>query len=71
MVDANPSDVEFKWTFNNSAESIDVATNHVTRSGRMFIFMSTNIQPNFAIPAAHNSPIIFYFFFVTPNGVMV
>ncbi|KAJ6639774.1 hypothetical protein Bhyg_12521, partial [Pseudolycoriella hygida] len=34
MVDANPSDVEFKWTFNNSAESIDVATNHVTRSGR-------------------------------------
>lgn len=33
-VDANPSDVEFKWTFNNSAESIDVASNHVTRSGK-------------------------------------
>lgn len=33
IVDANPSDVEFKWTFNNSAESIDVANNHVTRSG--------------------------------------
>lgn len=33
IVDANPSDVEFKWTFNNSAESIDVASNHVTRSG--------------------------------------
>lgn len=34
MVDANPSDVEFKWTFNNSAESIDVDTNYVIRSGR-------------------------------------
>lgn len=33
-VDANPPDVEFKWTFNNSAESIDVASNHVTRSGK-------------------------------------
>lgn len=33
IVDANPADVEFKWTFNNSAESIDVASNHVTRSG--------------------------------------
>ncbi|XP_037921192.1 kin of IRRE-like protein 1 [Hermetia illucens] len=32
-VDANPPDVEFKWTFNNSAESIDVATNHISRSG--------------------------------------
>lgn len=35
-VDANPADVEFKWTFNNSAESIDVASNHVTRSGKCF-----------------------------------
>lgn len=34
-VDANPADVEFKWTFNNSAESIDVASNHVTRSGKI------------------------------------
>lgn len=34
-VDANPADVEFKWTFNNSAESIDVANNHVTRSGKV------------------------------------
>lgn len=33
VVDANPSDVEFKWTFNNSAESIDVANNHVSRTG--------------------------------------
>ncbi|KAG4065909.1 hypothetical protein HA402_000356 [Bradysia odoriphaga] len=41
MVDANPSDVEFKWTFNNSAESIDVATNHVTRSGTSSIVTYT------------------------------
>lgn len=39
IVDANPPDVEFKWTFNNSAESIDVATNHITRSGKNFSFM--------------------------------
>lgn len=32
-VDANPREVEFSWTFNNSAESIDVATNHILRSG--------------------------------------
>lgn len=33
-VDANPREVEFSWTFNNSAESIDVATNHIIRSGK-------------------------------------
>ncbi|XP_065355312.1 nephrin [Calliphora vicina] len=32
-VDANPPDVDFSWTFNNSAESIDVATNHISRLG--------------------------------------
>uniref|UniRef100_A0A1A9ZZ50 Ig-like domain-containing protein n=1 Tax=Glossina pallidipes TaxID=7398 RepID=A0A1A9ZZ50_GLOPL len=32
-VDANPPDVEFSWTFNNSAESIDVAANHISRAG--------------------------------------
>ncbi|KAI8116454.1 Nephrin [Lucilia cuprina] len=32
-VDANPPDVDFTWTFNNSAESIDVATNHISRLG--------------------------------------
>ncbi|XP_075147144.1 sidestep VII transmembrane protein [Haematobia irritans] len=32
-VDANPPEVEFSWTFNNSAESIDVATNHISRMG--------------------------------------
>lgn len=42
-VDANPADVEFKWTFNNSAESIDVANNHVTRSGKVpYHLESTN-----------------------------
>jgi hypothetical protein len=33
IVDANPPEVEFKWTFNNSAESIDVAASHVARYG--------------------------------------
>lgn len=32
-VDANPPDVEFRWTFNNSAESLDVNRGHVTRHG--------------------------------------
>ncbi|XP_059218343.1 protein turtle [Stomoxys calcitrans] len=32
-VDANPPEVDFSWTFNNSAESIDVATNHISRMG--------------------------------------
>ncbi|KAL7017201.1 hypothetical protein ACKWTF_010287 [Chironomus riparius] len=34
IVDANPPEVDFKWTFNNSAESIDVAASHVSRHGR-------------------------------------
>ncbi|XP_058813514.1 neural cell adhesion molecule 1 isoform X2 [Topomyia yanbarensis] len=33
IVDANPPDVEFKWTFNNSAESIDVQASHISRLG--------------------------------------
>lgn len=36
-VDANPPDVVFKWTFNNSAESLDVAANHITRIGMYLI----------------------------------
>lgn len=32
-VDANPPDVNFRWLFNNSAESIDVASSHITRFG--------------------------------------
>ncbi|XP_052125087.1 nephrin [Frankliniella occidentalis] len=32
-VDANPGDVEFRWTFNNSAESVEVETSHITRHG--------------------------------------
>lgn len=34
IVDANPPEVDFKWTFNNSAESIDVAASHVSRHGK-------------------------------------
>ncbi|XP_044574365.1 neural cell adhesion molecule 2-like isoform X1 [Cotesia glomerata] len=33
QVDANPPVVEFRWTFNNSAESIDVAAGHIIKSG--------------------------------------
>ncbi|XP_068152955.1 nephrin isoform X1 [Drosophila tropicalis] len=43
VVDANPHDVDFSWTFNNSAESIDVATNHITRSGTTSIVTYTPI----------------------------
>ncbi|PSN53391.1 hypothetical protein C0J52_03815 [Blattella germanica] len=32
-VEANPPDVTFRWTFNNSAESLDVAAAHIARSG--------------------------------------
>lgn len=32
-VDANPPDVKFRWSFNNSADSVDVASALVTRSG--------------------------------------
>ncbi|XP_069962139.1 neural cell adhesion molecule 2 isoform X6 [Bactrocera oleae] len=33
MVDANPPIVDFNWIFNNSIESIDVATNHISKTG--------------------------------------
>nr|XP_015837001.1 PREDICTED: nephrin isoform X2 [Tribolium castaneum] len=33
QVDANPPDVQFRWTFNNSADSVDVAQSHIARSG--------------------------------------
>lgn len=39
IVDANPPDVEFKWTFNNSAESIDVAASHVSRLGKYLVYL--------------------------------
>lgn len=33
QVDANPTDLQFRWTFNSSALSVDVAQSHFTRSG--------------------------------------
>lgn len=33
QVDANPPDVDFRWTFNNSAETSDVSQTHITRMG--------------------------------------
>lgn len=33
QVDANPIDVQFRWTFNSSALSVDVAQNYIARSG--------------------------------------
>uniref|UniRef100_A0A0C9Q6Z6 NPHS1_1 protein n=1 Tax=Fopius arisanus TaxID=64838 RepID=A0A0C9Q6Z6_9HYME len=33
QVEANPPLVEFRWTFNNSAESIDVAATHIAKTG--------------------------------------
>ncbi|RZF47471.1 hypothetical protein LSTR_LSTR007398, partial [Laodelphax striatellus] len=32
-VDANPTEVQFRWTFNNSAESLEVSRGHIARSG--------------------------------------
>ncbi|XP_034662612.1 hemicentin-1 isoform X1 [Drosophila subobscura] len=43
VVDANPHEVEFSWTFNNSAESIDVAKNHIIQSGTSSIVTYTPI----------------------------
>nr|XP_023021733.1 hemicentin-1 [Leptinotarsa decemlineata] len=41
QVEANPSDIQFKWTFNNSADSVDVAQNYVMRSGTSSIVSYT------------------------------
>lgn len=40
-MDANPPEVQFKWTFNNSAESIDVAAGHIARAGTSSIVSYT------------------------------
>jgi hypothetical protein len=32
-VEANPPDVRFRWTFNNSAESLNVDAAHIARVG--------------------------------------
>ncbi|XP_044744412.1 nephrin-like isoform X1 [Coccinella septempunctata] len=41
QVDANPPDIQFKWTFNNSADSVDVAQSHIARSGTSSIVSYT------------------------------
>ena len=41
QVDANPPKVEFRWTFNNSAESMDVASGHIARVGTSSIVSYT------------------------------
>nr|CAH7769565.1 unnamed protein product [Callosobruchus chinensis] len=43
QVDANPSDLQFRWTFNNSADSVDVAQAHVHRSGTTSIVSYTPV----------------------------
>ncbi|XP_017855731.1 PREDICTED: hemicentin-2-like [Drosophila arizonae] len=43
VVDANPREVDFSWTFNNSAESIDVATNHIYRLGTTSVLTYTPV----------------------------
>lgn len=32
-VEANPTDVVFKWSFNNSADSVDVLPDYIAKSG--------------------------------------
>nr|KAF7421367.1 hypothetical protein H0235_009203 [Vespula pensylvanica] len=41
QVEANPTEVQFRWTFNNSAESIDVAAGHIARAGTSSIVSYT------------------------------
>ncbi|XP_047356608.1 nephrin-like isoform X2 [Vespa velutina] len=41
QVEANPAEVQFRWTFNNSAESIDVAAGHIARAGTSSIVSYT------------------------------
>ncbi|XP_065168028.1 nephrin isoform X3 [Atheta coriaria] len=43
QVDANPPDVEFRWTFNNSADSVDVAQSYIARSGTSSVVAYTPI----------------------------
>ncbi|KAJ8910467.1 hypothetical protein NQ315_015601, partial [Exocentrus adspersus] len=41
QVDANPPDIQFRWTFNNSADSVDVAQSHIASSGTSSIVSYT------------------------------
>ncbi|XP_033338976.1 neural cell adhesion molecule 2 [Megalopta genalis] len=41
QVDANPPEVQFRWTFNNSAESINVGADHIARAGTSSIVSYT------------------------------
>lgn len=40
-VDANPTDLVYKWSFNNSQESMDVLPSHITKSGTASIVSHT------------------------------
>ncbi|KAK0181656.1 hypothetical protein PV327_003923 [Microctonus hyperodae] len=40
-VEANPQDVDFRWTFNNSAESIDITGSNIIKLGTSSIFSYT------------------------------
>ena len=41
QVDANPLDVQFRWTFNNSAENLVVENDHIVNSGTTSIVSYT------------------------------
>ncbi|XP_046658942.1 nephrin-like [Homalodisca vitripennis] len=43
-VDANPKDVNFKWTFNSSAESLDVESRYIVRSGTSSVVIYTPVS---------------------------
>ncbi|XP_050305453.1 protein turtle homolog B-like isoform X2 [Anthonomus grandis grandis] len=43
QVDANPPEVNFKWTFNNSADSVDVSSNHIAKTGTSSVVSYTPI----------------------------
>ncbi|CAG9766131.1 unnamed protein product [Ceutorhynchus assimilis] len=43
QVDANPPEVHFKWTFNNSADSVEVSQSHIAKSGTSSVVSYTPI----------------------------
>lgn len=42
-VDANPTNLQFRWIFNSSALSVDVAQNYITRSGTSSVISYTPV----------------------------
>ena len=42
-VEANPTDMVFRWSFNNSQESVDVQPDHIAKSGTTSVVSHTPV----------------------------